>query len=79
MDAPKPLIVTYNTKEHRNLLFYVAVEAIFEQATSAKQVTKLEERSSFHPKLIDTLSIIGIVDEAKVFLSLLISRKHRTI
>jgi hypothetical protein len=59
--------------------FNSAVYRVSKQHPIIGQITKIVEMSPFHPKKVNTLSVIGVIHVAKVILTLFLFGRHGAI
>ena len=62
MDDSEPLVMTHDVKKHCDLFFDGGVVAINQQSSIPEHFHKCIERGSSHPKHLDSLYIVGVVD-----------------
>lgn len=73
MDDSESLVMTHDMKKHCDLFFDRGVDAINQLSSMSERFHKCIERGSSHPKHLDSLYIVGVVDVVYVGSPLLIS------
>ena len=77
MHHSEPLVMAQNMKKHGNLLFHRGVDAVSQKATLSEPFDKFIEGGSTHPKHLDSLYLVVVVDVVQISNPLLVSSEHR--